>query len=75
MTTNNGADPQQDTTDWHAEAQFWQLKYFELMIHSNQVVTALSRPMLGGLALLQQAAQQAAQVTQQVQNGTVKAKA
>lgn len=57
----NGEQPQQDTTDWHAEARFWQLKYFELMIHSTQIITALSRPMLGGIAQLQAAAQQAAQ--------------
>ena len=41
---------QEDTTDWRAEAQFWQLKYFEQLMHSTQIITALSRPMLGQVA-------------------------
>lgn len=57
--TTNGEAVQQDTTGWQAEAQFWQLKYFEQLIHSTQIITALSRPLLGGLAQLQQAAQAA----------------
>jgi hypothetical protein len=71
VTTDNGQEAQAgaggsggtiklDTTDWKAEAQFWQLKYFEQLIHSTQVISALSRPMLGGLAQLQAAAQAAA---------------
>lgn len=53
----------QGATDYKAEAQFWQLKYFELMIHSNQIITALSRPMLTeqAMAQLQAQAAQAAQ--------------
>lgn len=52
--------PQQDV-DWQAESQFWQLKYFEQLLHSTQVITALGRPMLGQVQQLrQQAAQQAA---------------
>lgn len=27
-----------------AEAQFWQIKYFELLGHSNSVIAQLSRP-------------------------------
>ena len=55
----NGNTPD---TDWQAEAQFWQLKYFEQLMHSTQVITALSRPMLAGYAQLQQAAAKAAAV-------------
>lgn len=34
---------QQETVQWQREAQFWQLKYFELQQHTNQVIAALSR--------------------------------
>lgn len=56
-------EEKRDATDYKAEAQFWQLKYFELMIHSNQIITALSRPMLTEqvVAQLQTAAQTARQ--------------
>lgn len=61
---DNGAKPKSrpepDPTDWKGEAEFWQLKYFELMIHSNQVITALSRPMLAQQAMAQLQAQAAA---------------
>lgn len=42
MQPNNN----QPETDWHAEAVFWQQKYTEQLMHSTQVITALSRPML-----------------------------
>lgn len=51
-----------DPTDWKAEAQFWQLKYFEQLVHSTQVISALSRPMIGQLQQLQQAAMLAAKL-------------
>jgi len=44
--------------DFEAEAEFWQLRYFELMVHTNQIITALSRPLLNKMAM-QQLAQQA----------------
>jgi hypothetical protein len=54
--------------DYKAEAEFWQVRYFEQMIHYNQIITALSRPMLTQMALQAQQAQQAAQTqaTEQV---------
>jgi hypothetical protein len=69
MTTTkgtNGARPTPpkaavDQHNWQAEAQFWQLKYFEQLLHSTQVITALGRPMLVGVQQLQQQAQAAAQ--------------
>jgi hypothetical protein len=39
------AAPQQD---WEAQAKFWQLKYFEYMNHTNQIIQALSQPMIQG---------------------------
>lgn len=39
-------NPQQPQPDWKAEAQFWQVKYFELLGHSQQVITQLSRSFL-----------------------------
>lgn len=51
-----------DDTDYKELAQFWQLKYVELMIHSNQVVAALSAPMLSAAMMAQLQAQAAAQV-------------
>lgn len=56
MANTNGTD----STDWKAEASFWQQKYFEQLLHSTQVITALSRPMLVAQAKLQQAAAVAA---------------
>lgn len=62
MTATNGVIPEalkgtgakavepQDPTDWKQEAEFWQLKYFEQLNHSTQVITALSRPMLSSVA-------------------------
>lgn len=35
--------PQLPTNDFQAEAQFWQIKYIELLAHSNQVIGMLSR--------------------------------
>jgi hypothetical protein len=32
--------------DYQKEAQFWQIKYFELLQHSTQVIAAMGRPML-----------------------------
>jgi hypothetical protein len=61
MTTQ--PDPQQLA----AEVQFWQVKYFELLIHSQQVITALNRPLIQQLQASQQAAQAAAG------NGTLQA--
>lgn len=43
-----------------AEATFWQRKYFEQLLHSTQVITALSRPMLGQARMEQDAAAAAA---------------
>lgn len=37
------AGPPVDTTNYQAEAQFWQMKYIELLMHSNQVISMLSR--------------------------------
>lgn len=36
-------NPQPAEKDWKSEAQFWQLRYFELQQHTNQVIAALSR--------------------------------
>jgi hypothetical protein len=58
MANTNGTD----STDWKAEANFWQVKYFEQLLHSTQVITALSRPMLSAHAQLQKAAQEQAKV-------------
>lgn len=52
--------------NWQAEAQFWQLKYFEQLIHSTQIITALNRPLLGHV---QQVQQQAAQAAAQANGG------
>jgi hypothetical protein len=55
----NGKQP--DEHNWEAEAQFWQLKYFEQLLHSTQIITALGRPMLMNVQNLQQQAMAAAQ--------------
>jgi hypothetical protein len=65
MTTQ--PDPQQLA----AEVQFWQVKYFELLIHSQQVITALNRPLIQQI----QASQAAAQSAANGGNGTLKAAA
>lgn len=52
---DNGA-----SRDWQAEAQFWQVKYFEQLLHSTQVITMLGRPTLLHAQQLQQAAKAAA---------------
>lgn len=49
MTQNvNGAPAKGDSSgspdEWKAQAQFWQMKYFELLSHSNQIIAALARP-------------------------------
>lgn len=36
---NNGSE-----IDWEKQAKFWQMKYFELLGHSSQVIGALARP-------------------------------
>lgn len=54
-----------DTTDYKELAQFWQLKYVELMVHSNQVIAALSAPMLSQQLMAQLQAQAAAQLQAQ----------
>lgn len=51
MTANN----------FQQQAQFWKLKYFELLIHTQQVITVLNQPMLQQVRDAQQAAHQVAQ--------------
>lgn len=68
-TTNNGAAEEHD---WQAESKFWQLKYFELLSHSNQIIAALSRPLLQDVVAQQFAAQLAAQQAQQVKQAQPK---
>lgn len=38
-------DPQQ-IAKIQGEANFWKLKYFELLLHTQQVITMLNAPML-----------------------------
>lgn len=48
--------------EWEKQAKFWQMKYFELLGHSNSVIAALARPqMLEARAAVLEAAQKAAQ--------------
>lgn len=58
--------------NWQAEAAFWQQKYFEQLMHSTQVIGALSRPMLQQVAAAQAAAQavQAPDRPDQPENGS-----
>lgn len=61
-TTPDAGTPVHET-NWQALAEFWQVKYFEQLIHSTQVITALSQDKLGGIAKLRQQAKQAAAKT------------
>lgn len=57
---NNHETTTDDGMDWKAEAEFWQMKYFEQLNHSTQIITALSRPMLVAQAQKRMAPQLAA---------------
>lgn len=61
MSNNNNRNGARKATapggaDWQAEAKFWQLKYFEQLLHSTQVIAALSRPQIVEVQRQQQAA-------------------
>lgn len=53
-------NPAQDSTDWKAEAKFWQTRYLEQCMHNAQVIAMLSRPLITENALTQLATQAAA---------------
>lgn len=58
-----------DPVNWQAEAEFWQLKYFEERSSSQQVITALMRPVIAKQLMLQRQAaiqQQAQQLEDQL---------
>jgi hypothetical protein len=59
MSEHNGSE---SGTDWQAQANFWQLKYFELLVHSQQVIAALNQPMLQQVRANMLAAHAATQV-------------
>jgi hypothetical protein len=73
--SNNGSKPQPQAApqpDYKAEAQFWQIKYFELLGHSNQIIAMLSRPFMQDqmtAQLAQIAAMQAGATSEQANSG------
>lgn len=56
---NNGEEP-----DYKKLAQFWQMKYFELLGHSNSVIAALARPQVLAAQAQARAQMDAAQAAQ-----------